>query len=360
MNVFTMLREQQRPVRAPRPLVILGLVALLGWLIWQPMVSAPYVNFDRSMVLVFVVVGLGLNLLTGLTGQISLGHGAFFALGAYLSATLVNEYAWNYLAVVPLAAVVAWALGYLVGRPVLRFSGLQLALVTLSLALITPSIIKAFDDITHGQEGIILDTAEPPGAVGLERDQWVYYLCLAAAIATYVVCQRLASGRVGRSLIAIRDNETVGATLGVRAAVIKTRVFALSTALAGVAGVLYTWVVQFVGPDAFGLTLAITFIILIVVGGLGAMPGVVFGALFVVYVPTYTASLDQSAAGLSFGVALLFFMFLLPTGVIGLVRVIARGLTRGRRKGAAGRTTGDTAQESAERADREAALPLDA
>ncbi|MDT0200668.1 branched-chain amino acid ABC transporter permease [Nocardioides sp. AE5] len=323
MNIFAKLRTQQLPVQTPRPLAVVGLVALLAWFAYQPLVSAPFVNFERSMVFVYVVVGLGLNLLTGLTGQISLGHGAFFALGAYSSATLVNEYGWQYWTVVPFAAVAAFALGYLVGRPVLRLTGLQLALVTLSLALITPSIIKAFDDITKGQEGIILDTAHAPTAVGLERDQWVYYLCLLAAILTLVVCHRLAHGRVGRSLIAIRDNETVATTLGVRPAVTKTYIFAFSAALAGVAGVLYTWVVQFVGPDAFGLHLAITFIILIIVGGIGTTAGVVFGALFVVYVPSMTADLDQSIAGLSFGVTLLLFMFLLPTGVVGLLRVLA-------------------------------------
>ena len=213
----------------------------------------------------------------------------------------------------------------------LRLSGLQLALVTLSLALITPSVIKAFDHVTKGQEGIILSTAQPPESVGLDRDQWVYYLCLATAVLTYFACSRLARGRVGRSLVAIRDNDTVAATLGVRPAALMTNVFAFSTALAAVAGVLYTWVVQFVGPDAFGLTLAITFIILIVVGGLGAMPGVVFGALFVVYVPTWTASLDQSAAGLTYGAALLLFMFVLPFGVIGLVRTTANALPLRRR-----------------------------
>jgi len=285
MNIFSKLRENHPPLRVPAwiKLTVVGLVLL--YLVMAPLSAAPYVNFDRSMVMVYVIVGLGLNLLTGYTGQISLGHGAFFAFGAYSSAILINEFNWHYLSVIPFVAVMVWALGYLFGRPVLRLQGLQLALVTLALALVTPSVIKRFDHVTKGQEGINLDTALPPAWTGLDRDQWVYYICLVVALLALVVSHRLASGRVGRSLIAIRDNEPVASTLGVRAATTKTYVFALSTAFAGIGGVLYTYVVQFVAPDAFGLTMAIAFITLIVVGGLGSTFGSIFGAIFIVYVP---------------------------------------------------------------------------
>src|SRR5690606_23478350 len=138
-------------------------------------------------------------------------------------------------------------------------------------AIVTPAAIKRLDEFTKGQEGINLYTAQPPEWSGLERDQWVYFLCLVAALLAWVLTQRLSTGRVGRSLVAVRDNETVAQTLGVRTSRTKTKVFALSAAYAGVGGVLYVYVVQFVGPDSFGLVMAIAFISLIVVGGLSTI-----------------------------------------------------------------------------------------
>ncbi|MGN2637743.1 branched-chain amino acid ABC transporter permease [Nocardia takedensis] len=321
MTILRQLRVPRAELDAPlwlsrTTVVLVVLVAAVA-----PLISAPYVNFDRSMVLVYIVVGLGLNLLTGNTGQISLGHGFFFALGAYLSAVLVQNHGVAYPLLFPLAFAVCYAVGYLFGLPALRLHGLQLALATLGLALVTPAVIKRFEHVTDGQAGINVFAAEPPAATGLERDQWVYYLCLAVALLAYLVVRRLAAGRIGRSLIAIRDYEAVATTLGVPATRTKTTVFALSAALAGVGGVLYSLVVQYVGPEAFGLPLAIAFITMIVVGGLATTPGVVFGAFFVVYVPQWTAEINQSAAGIIYGAALILFIFVLPYGVLSLVRL---------------------------------------
>ena len=320
MTVLDKLRSPQRLVVLSRRVQWPLTAAFMLYLCIAPLTSAPYANFDRSMVMIYVVVGLGLNVLTGLTGQISLGHGAFFALGAYVAAVLVNQAGWHYLLVLPTAAVAAWVLGYVIGRPALRLQGLQLALITLALALITPSVIKRFDHITMGQAGIVVDTAQPPTWTGLERDQWVYYLCLAVAVAAYLVSRRLAAGRVGRSLVSIRNSEAVAATLGVRASVVKTNIFALSASFAGVAGALYAIVVQYVAPDAFGLSLAIAFITLIVVGGLGT-PGAVFGAVFIVYLPSFTSTVNDSAASFIYGATLLLFMFFVPFGIVSLVRL---------------------------------------
>ncbi len=320
MRILELLRQPRAELDAPRWLSRSTVAVVLLVAAAAPLVSAPYVNFDRSMVLVYVVVGLGLNLLTGNTGQISLGHGFFFAVGAYLSAVLIENHGVPYLLLFPIAFVVCYGVGYLFGLPALRLHGLQLALATLGLALVTPAVIKRFEHVTDGQAGINVTGAQAPEFTGLERDQWVYYLCLATAVVAYVVVRRLSTGRIGRSLIAIRDYEAVATTLGVPATRTKTTVFALSAALAGVGGVLYSLVVQYVGPEAFGLPLAIAFITLIVVGGLGTVPGVVFGAFFVVYVPQFTADINQSAAGITYGAALILFIFVLPYGLISLVR----------------------------------------
>ncbi|QSE94844.1 branched-chain amino acid ABC transporter permease [Rhodococcus pseudokoreensis] len=320
MRIVELLRRPRAELDPPRWLARATVAVVILVTAVAPLVSAPYVNFDRSMVLVYVVVGLGLNLLTGNTGQISLGHGFFFAVGAYLSAVLVENHDVPYLLLLPVAFAVCFVIGYLFGLPALRLHGLQLALATLGLALVTPAVIKRFEHVTDGQAGINIAGAEPPAFSGLERDQWVYYLCLVVALIAFFVVRRLSTGRIGRSLIAIRDYEAVATTLGVGATRTKTTVFALSAAFAGVGGVLYSFVVQYVGPEAFGLPLAIAFITMIVIGGLGTVPGVVFGAFFVQYVPQWTAEINQSAAGITYGAALIVFIFVIPYGLISVIR----------------------------------------
>ncbi|QYB04731.1 branched-chain amino acid ABC transporter permease [Rhodococcus sp. USK10] len=320
MRIVELLRRPRAELDPPRWLARATVAAVILVTAVAPLVSAPYVNFDRSMVLVYVVVGLGLNLLTGNTGQISLGHGFFFAVGAYLSAVLVENHDVPYLLLLPVAFAVCYVIGYLFGLPALRLHGLQLALATLGLALVTPAVIKRFEHVTDGQAGINIAGAEPPAFSGLERDQWVYFLCLVVALIAFFVVRRLSTGRIGRSLIAIRDYEAVATTLGVPATRTKTTVFALSASLAGVGGVLYSFVVQYVGPEAFGLPLAIAFITMIVIGGLGTVPGVVFGAFFVQYVPQWTAEINQSAAGITYGAALIVFIFVIPYGLISVIR----------------------------------------
>jgi len=320
---LTRFRQAQAPLDAPNWLryAVFAAVVVAAFLV--PLNSPPYVNFDLSMVMIYAVVGMGLNLLTGFNGQISLGHSAFFAVGAYVAAVLIQE-GWHYLAVLPVAVVATFVLGYLFGLPALRLQGLQLALVTLALAIVTPAAIKRLDHITKGQEGISLFTAEPPEWTGLERDQWVYLLCLIAVVIAWILTRRLSSGRIVRSLVAVRDHETVARTLGVRSSRTKTTVFAISAAYTGVGGVLYVYAVQFVGPDSFGLVMAIAFISLIVVGGLGTLSGAVLGAFFITYVPEWTAGVNQAAAGLVYGISLILFMFVMPFGIAGLARALLK------------------------------------
>jgi branched-chain amino acid transport system permease protein len=319
--VMSHLHRERPPLRGPRWLHVGSTVLVLLVALLAPLQLQPYTVFDLTMVLVFAMGGLGLNLLTGFNGQISLGHSAFVALGAYVAALLIYD-GWAYLAVLPISMIVCFAFGYLIGRPALRLQGLQLALVTLGLALITPPAIKRLGSITEGQEGINIFTVGAPEWSGLEDDQWIYYVTLVILLVAWVVAKRLTSGRIGRSLVAVRDNETVARTLGVRAAHTKTTTFALSGAFAGAAGVCYVYVVQFVGPDSFGLTMTIAFLSLIVIGGIGTVPGAIFGAFFVQYVPTVTEQINQSASGLTYGLALVVVMFVMPRGIVGLIRIL--------------------------------------
>ncbi|XRQ08644.1 branched-chain amino acid ABC transporter permease [Actinomadura welshii] len=334
MNVMNELRTYRPEVRMPKWVTAPAMVLLLGYLLYAPLVTLPYGNTQRALVMSYAIVGLGLNLFTGLTGQISLGHGAFFALGAYVSAVLAGTHGWPYLAALPVAALAGFTAGYLFGRPALRLRGLSLALVTLAVAIVIPSVIKRFEGVTNGHQGIVLDIAGAPGWSGLAQDQWVYYVSLAILAVCFVACRRLSRGRIGRSLVGVRDNENVVQTFGVRPSTLTTHVFAFSAGVAAVGGVVYTYAIQYVGPDVFGLNLTIAFLTLIVVGGLGSNFGTILGAMFVVYVPTWTEGVSQSASGVSYGAALLLCMFLLPFGLIGFLRfVVSPAVARLQRRG---------------------------
>lgn len=288
-----------------------------------PLLFPPFTNFTLSLVMTYAVVGMGLNLLTGYSGQISIGHNVFVAVGAYTAAIMV-ERGHHYLLAIPVAVVISFVIGYLVGLPALRLQGLQLALVTLALAIILPSVIKRFDGITNGHAGITFALGDPPAWTGLAEDQWIYYLCLVIAVLAFVGLRRMTSGRMGRTLIAVRDYETVARSQGVRSSRIKTQAFAISGAYGGLAGVMYAYLVQYVSPDSFGLMMAISFITMIVVGGLGTTVGAVLGAFFIQYVPAWSSGIDQSAGGLSYGAALVIFMFVMPFGLVGLGRWVVR------------------------------------
>lgn len=328
------LRRPRPPLTPPRWLAVVAAVGGGLALVAVPLVNPSYVNLTVTLVMIWTIVGLGLNLLVGFGGQVSLGHSAFFAIGAYAVAVGGEAGLAQPLSLVA-AAALPFAVGYVVGRPALRLHGLQLGLVTLALAMATPAAIRAFEPLTHGSRGIAVDGG-PPGWAPLAHDQWVYYLALAAAALGYVITRRLARGRLGRSFVAVRDAELVAETLGVDVARTKTRLFAASAAYAGVAGGLYALLLEFVGPENFNLTLSISFVTLIVVGGLATVPGAVLGAVFVQYVPTLTSSISPAATGAAYGIVLILFAFFVPFGLVGLARAALGGFVRripGRRRG---------------------------
>jgi branched-chain amino acid transport system permease protein len=276
--------------------------------------------FQFSVVIVFAVAVLGLNLLTGYNGQISLGHSFFFAIGAYVAAILIEDHSWPYLLTLLPAFALTFALGFLFGIPALRLEGLYLALVTLGLAVVTPPFIKRFDDLTGGSQGIVVAKPSAPDWTGLADDQFQYFLCLGVAVVMFVGARNLVRGRVGRALEAIRDNHIAAETIGIDLSVFKTLAFAYSAAFAGVAGALYVFVVGFVSPESFTVLLAIEFLAGAVVGGLATIVGPLFGATFTRFMPVYAADINDAAPGLLYGVALILIMFLMPGGAVGLFR----------------------------------------
>jgi branched-chain amino acid transport system permease protein len=302
-----------------------------------PFVASSYHIYQGAQVLIFAIALLGLNLLTGFNGQISLGHGAFFAIGGYGAAILMTKFALPYWAAIPLASVVCFVAGFLFGFPALRFGGLYLALATFALAVAAPQILsyKGFDAFTGGSQGLTLMKPHAPFGLGLTADQWLYLLCLAAGALLYWAASNLARGRVGRALIAIRDQPIAAEAMGVNAALYKTTCFGVSTLYAGVAGGLSALAVGFVSPESFGLPLSLAFLVGIVVGGLGSLGGALFGALFIEFVPNIadqlTVSFGEGAKALPgaiYGALLILVMAALPGGAAGAARGAARALAR--------------------------------
>ena len=294
-------------------------VALVAVLV--PFMFGPYRVGQFTLVLIYAVAALGLNML---------GHGAFFALGAYTAALLIEKADVPYLATLPAAGALCFAAGYLFGVPALRLRGLYLALVTLGLAIATPQLIKRFDELTEGTQGLTVEQPVAPAWTGLADDQFLYLLSLAVAAIMFLAAWNLMRGPIGRSVKAVRDGEIAASTIGVDLAATKTRVFALSAAYAGVGGALYVLALGFVAPEAFTLTLSFAFLAAIVVGGLATISGALLGALFIEFVPVYASDVNDALTGVIYGGVLIAFMWVLPEGAAGLPRRL-RELVVGRR-----------------------------
>jgi branched-chain amino acid transport system permease protein len=274
-------------------------------------------------------------MLTGYAGQISLGHGAFMAIGGYTTAILMSDHGVKDVWTIPVAAVVAGAAGFLFGIPALRLSGLYLALATFAVAVATPPVIKRFEGFTGGGSGINLFGTEeltasltPVHVLGFELNfnNWLYYLCATVSFVLYVVAWLLLRGRTGRAFRAVRDSETAAVSFGVSLARYKTLAFGLSAAYAGVAGSLFAIATTFVNPDTFPISLSIFLLVGVVVGGLGSLVGLVAGAVFIQFLPLWAQEVSTSpgAPAVVYGAALIAVMFLLPNGVAGLLAWLRR------------------------------------
>jgi branched-chain amino acid transport system permease protein len=273
---------------------------------------------ELAQVGVYVTALLGLNVLTGYSGQISLGHGAFMAVGAYTTAILASKHDVSDLATIPLAGIVAGAVGFAFGFPALRLSGAYLALATFGIAVALSPVVKRFDDFTGGSGGLLLPRIAPSG-------RWLYYLSWSIAGVLFVVAWALLRGRTGRAFRAVRDSEVAAVSSGISLSTYKTLAFGVSAFYAGVAGSLYAIAAGFVNPDTFPISLSILLLAGAVVGGLGSLWGVIVGALFIQFLPDYAQEISNQAPSVVYGVILILVLFVAPTGAAGLVR---RGYAR--------------------------------
>jgi branched-chain amino acid transport system permease protein len=303
-----------------RRLKLAGLALLVLAAVLVPFFFGPFRVSQFTLALIYAVAVLGLNLLVGYSGQISLGHGAFFALGAYTGAILLDRTSVPHLLTVPAAALVCFAAGLALGLPALRLRGLYLALVTLAIAIATPVLIKRFDSLTGGSQGIAVDQPQAPAWSGLADDQFLYFLALLVAAPLFWLAAGMVRRDVGRALIAIRDDETAAKTMGVHLATFKTRAFGVSAAYAGVAGALFVFSNGFVAPESFTLVVSFSFLAAVVVGGLATVGGALFGALFIVFVPVWSSDVDEALSGVIYGAALIACMYVFRGGIVGLLR----------------------------------------
>jgi branched-chain amino acid transport system permease protein len=304
-------------------------VLLLALACVLPFVVSNYRTFQLTLVLVYAIALLGLNILTGYNGQISLGHGAFYALGAYCAAVLMDKANAPYWATVPVSAIVCLVAGFLFGLPALRLEGLYLALATFALGVAMPQLLKyhLLEPWTGGVQGITLMKPDAPAffpqiGLPLNADQWLYFFTLAVTVVLFILGWNLLRGRIGRALVAVRDQHIAAEAMGIHNALYKSLAFGVSAMYTGVAGALGAIAVQFVAPDSFNIFLSIVFLVGIVVGGLGSISGAIYGALFIQFVPNIADEISKAAPWAIFGVFMIGFVYLMPTGVAGAVRLI--------------------------------------
>jgi branched-chain amino acid transport system permease protein len=311
---------------------LVGLAVLLVAACVLPFVVSNYRVFQLTLALVYAIALLGLNMLTGYNGQISLGHGAFYAIGAYVAAILMDKFGVPYWLTIPAAGAVCLVAGFLFGLPALRLDGLYLALATFALGVAMPQILKykGFEHWTGGVMGIVIVKPEPPEWSGLTQDQWLYFVVLVCLVALFVIGWNLLRGRIGRAMVAIRDQPIAAQAMGVNTAMVKSLTFGVSAMYTGIAGALGAIVIQFVAPDSFTVFLSISLVVGVVVGGLASIPGAIYGALFIQFIPNVADQISKAAPWAIYGVFLLVFMYVMPTGVAGFVRIIGGRLRQWR------------------------------
>jgi branched-chain amino acid transport system permease protein len=305
-----------------KKMVTVTLLLLIAIACVLPFVLKSYHTFQATLVLVYAIALLGLNILTGYNGQISLGHGAFYAIGAYCAAILMDQAGLPYWATIPIAATVCLLIGFLFGLPALRLEGLYLALATFALGVSMPPILKShlLETWTGGVQGIVIVKPDPPaflGAAGikLNADQWLYFFSLAVAIVLFVVGWNLIAGRIGRALIAIRDNPLAARAMGINTVALKLLAFGIGATLAGTAGTINVHIGEAIEPNAYQFIFSALLLSAVVLGGMGTVPGAVLGAALLYGIPEKLRVLQDYRLFL-FGVALILLMRFRPEGII--------------------------------------------
>lgn len=309
---------------------LLILAAALPFLVGRSGYISNFTFLQMSLMIVYAIAVLGLNLLTGFNGQISLGHGAFFAVGAYTAAILIDQYSVNYWLTLPIAALFCFVIGYLFGLPALRLEGHYLALATFALAIAVPQILKYrhLEPLTNGVMGISLIKPDAPFGLPLSSDQWMYLVVLIVAVVLFWMARNLLNSRPGRAMVAIRDHTMAASTMGIDTSRYKATVFGISAMYVGIAGALHAIIFEFVAPDSFRFELSIAFLVGAVVGGIASLPGAVIGGIFVQFIEKYADALTKKLTQAIhlplelqpwtlYGITIIVLIYVMPGGIAG-------------------------------------------
>src|SRR5437763_12277003 len=308
------------------PAIALGLVLI----VLLPFVAKNFFIFQLTMALIYALAILGLNLLTGFNGQFSLGHSAFYAIGAYTAAVLMDQADVPYYWTLPVAGLVRLIIGFLFGLPALRLEGVYLALATFALAVAIPQLLKStpLEPWTGGVQGVVIIKPDAPFGLPVNSDQWLYFFTVAVSIVLYVCAINLVRSRTGRAIIAIRENPIAASAMGINVSLYKSLTFGVSALYTGIAGALGAIAVQFVAPDSFTFFLSIALFVGLIVGGVGSIPGTLVGGLFVLFVPNIAEQVSKGLAWAVYGVILILLIYVMPTGAAGLARLLAAQIAR--------------------------------
>jgi branched-chain amino acid transport system permease protein len=306
--------------------LLLALVVIVG----LPFVAKNFLIFQITMAVIYAIAILGLNLLTGFNGQFSLGHSAFFAIGAYTAAILMEHADVAYYWTIPVAGLICLITGFAFGLPALRLEGIYLALATFALGTAMPQLLKwtPLEPWTGGVQGVVIIKPDAPFGLPLNSDQWLYFFTVAIAVVMYVCAINLVRSRTGRAIVAIRENPIAASAMGINVAMYKSLTFGVSALYTGVAGALGAIAVQFVAPDSFPIVLSIALFVGLVVGGVASIPGTLVGGLFVLFIPNVAEQVSKGLAGAVYGIILIIVIYLMPTGAAGLVRLLAARFAR--------------------------------
>ncbi|MDX1375508.1 MAG: branched-chain amino acid ABC transporter permease [Burkholderiales bacterium] len=302
-----------------------------------PLFISDYRAFQFTLVLVYAIAVLGLNILTGFNGQFSLGHSAFYAIGAYTAAIMMDQWGIAYYWTLPVAGMVCLVAGFLFGLPALRLEGLYLALATFALSIATPQILKYdhFEQWTGGVQGVVIIKPDAPFGLKISQDAWLYYFTLVILVLLYVCAWNLLRGRTGRAMKAIRDNPIAARAMGINTALYKSLTFGVSALYTGVAGALGAIAIQFVAPDSFTFFLSVAILVGMVIGGIGSIPGSLFGGIVIVFVPNVAEQISKAAPWAVYGTLLILFMYFMPLGIWGFIRMGYARIASRRRRGSA-------------------------
>jgi branched-chain amino acid transport system permease protein len=318
---------------------LIGFVVLVVAVLLAPLVFTHYRTYQLGFVAIYLIALLGLDILTGFTGQISLGHGAFMGIGAYTTTILVVDHGWRDLWTIPVAGVVAGVFGLAFGLPATRFAGPYLALATFAIPLSFIGILKRFPHFTGGNVGKNLPQLHPEFGVHANPSIWFYFVTWTVALVMLPLAFFIVRGRFGRALRAVRDSEIASTANGVSTAGVKTAAFGISALYCGVAGALYAIGITYVNPDTFPIDLSILLLTGIVLGGAGSLYGMVFGAFFVEFIRStwgpwlldrvsdvHHVNTHAPGSGLVvYGVILLLVLYVAPAGIAGLIHRVLTG-----------------------------------